>query len=129
MLFVKRTDELIPTYKDGIWDYTYFSSRGEMVEFLEPLFKEPGEYNFDETSLLFNREAKRFNDQGEVYCLDLFRSKDFNKYWDTQKERCRKGVIFHGNNNTWYLPGDYYMWLNFLPIFNKPLKLKASTIC
>ncbi len=122
MLFVKRTDELIPTYKDGVWDHTYFSSRGEMVEFLEPLFKEPGEYNFDETSLLFNREAKRFVEQGEVYCLDLFRSKDFNKYWDTQKERCRKGVIFHSNNNTWYLPGDYYMWLNFLPIFNKEIK-------
>ena len=29
------------------------------------------------------------------------------------------GVIFKSKSNTWYLSRDYYMWLNFLPIYNK----------
>jgi hypothetical protein len=110
--------ENIPTYDNGTWTVTDFSSREEFAQFLRDLFKEPGKYNFDETSLLFNFESRKFRENG-YYCDSPFKSKDFINYWDEQKLRCRRGVIYKSENNTWYLTRDYYMWLNFLPIFDK----------
>ena len=113
--------KVIPTYDNGEWTTTTFENDQEWLDFLLPLFKEPGQYNFDETSYLFNEQARIFNDQG-FYCNKPFRSKDFTKYWDQEKDKCRKGVIFKNKGNTWYLCRDYYMWLNFLPIFDKEEK-------
>jgi hypothetical protein len=110
--------ENIPTYDNGTWTVTDFSSREEFAKFLRDLFKEPGKYNFDETSLLFNSESRKFRENG-YYCDSPFKSKDFINYWDEQKLRCRRGVIYKSGDNTWYLTRDYYMWLNFLPIFDK----------
>ena len=110
--------ENIPTYDNGTWTITDFSSREEFAKFLRDLFKEPGKYNFDETSLLFNSESRKFRKDG-YYCDSPFKSKDFINYWDEQKLRCRRGVIYKSGDNTWYLTRDYYMWLNFLPIFDK----------
>ena len=110
--------ENIPTYDNGTWTVTDFSSREEFAKFLRDLFKEPGKYNFDETSLLFNSESRKFRKDG-YYCDSPFKSKDFINYWDEQKLRCRRGVIYKSGDNTWYLTRDYYMWLNFLPIFDK----------
>ena len=110
--------ENIPTYDNGTWTITDFSSREEFAKFLRDLFGEPGKYNFDETSLLFNSESRKFRENG-YYCDSPFKSKDFINYWDEQKLRCRRGVIYKSGNNIWYLTRDYYMWLNFLPIFDK----------
>ena len=111
----------IPTYDNGNWQITTFKSDEEFVNFILPLFKEPGLYNFDETAYLFNKEARAFNDQG-FYCNAPHRSKDFIKYWDSEKDKCRNGVIYKHNNLTWYVTRDYYMWLNFLPIYDKEEK-------
>ena len=110
--------ENIPTYDNGNWTITDFSSREEFATFLRDIFKEPGKYNFDETSLLFNSESRKFRANG-YYCDSPFKSKDFINYWDDQKLRCRRGVIYRSGENTWYVTRDYYMWLNFLPIFDK----------
>ena len=111
---------IIPTYDNGEWTTTSFEEE-EFKQFLVGLFKEPGKYNFDETSFKFNQEARNFNDTG-VYCDKPFRSKDFIKYWDDEKNKCREGVIYKSKDKTWYLTRDYYMWLNFLPIFDKEEK-------
>ena len=111
----------IPTYKDGKWIYKEFETREDFIRFLLTIFKEPGQYQFDETALLFNEQATIFNDQG-FYCDKPFRSKDYIKYWNLEKEKCREGVIFYGKKNIFYLTRDYYMWLNFLPIFDKEEK-------
>ena len=111
---------IIPTYDNGEWTTTSFEEE-EFKQFLVGLFKEPGKYNFDETSFKFNQEARNFNDTG-VYCDKPFRSKDFIKYWDDEKTKCREGVIYKSKDKTWYLTRDYYMWLNFLPIFDKEEK-------
>ncbi len=111
----------IPTYDNGEWQTTEFSDESEFAFFMLSLFKEPGEYDFDETSYIFNQEARNFNDQG-YYCKSPFRSKDFIKYWEDQKNKCRKGVIYKNKKNIWYLTRDYYMWLNFLPIYDKEEK-------
>ena len=111
----------IPTYDNGQWTNTEFSSDEELAKFVLSIFKEPGKYKFDETSFIFNAEARRFNKDG-FYCGSPFRSKDFMAYWDDQKIKCRSGVIYKFENKTWYITRDYYMWLNFLPIYDKEEK-------
>lgn len=108
----------IPTYDNGNWTITDFSSKEEFSKFLRDQFKEPGKYNFNETSLLFNSESRKFRKNG-YYCESPFKSKDFINYWDEQKLRCRRGVIYKSGEHIWYITRDYYMWLNFLPIFDK----------
>jgi hypothetical protein len=111
----------IPTLDNGEWKITKFSSDKKLAEFVLTIFKEPGKYNFDKTALIFNAEARRFNKDG-FYCGAPFRSKDFMSYWDDQKNKCRLGVIYKVKNNTWFITRDYYMWLNFLPIYDKEEK-------
>ena len=111
----------IPTYDNSQWTTTEFSSDEELAKFVLSIFKEPGKYEFDETSFIFNSEARRFNKDG-FYCGSPFRSKDFMAYWDDQKNKCRRGVIYKVKDKTWYITRDYYMWLNFLPIYDKEEK-------
>ena len=111
---------VIPIY-DGEWNTKEFQTDADFREYLELIFKEPGEYDFTKMALKFNEQARIFNDEGN-YCSAPFRSKDFTKYWEDQKNKCRTGVIYKDGNNEWYLTRDYYMWLNFLPIFDKEEK-------
>jgi len=112
---------LIPTYENGNWTESSFNTDEDFAEFLKTIFKEPGLYGFDETAFLFNEQARFFNDTG-IYCNKPFRSKDFIEYWNDQKNKCRNGVIYKNKGKVWYLTRDYYMWLNFLPIFDKEEK-------
>ena len=111
----------IPTYNNNKWETTEFEDRESFIKFLLSIFKEPGEYNFTSMSKQFNSEAKTFNKLG-FYCDKPFRSKDFINYWEDQKIKCRQGVIYKHEGLTWYLTRDYYMWLNFLPIYDKEEK-------
>ena len=111
----------VPTYSNGTWTTTDFSTREDFRDFLIPLFKEPGQYEFDETSLIFNVEGRKFQKQG-YYCAAPVKTKDFIAYWDDQKHKCRVGILVMSGDKTWYLSRDYYMWLNFLPIYDKEEK-------
>ena len=111
----------VPTYDIDHWTVTTFYSREEFRDFLLSVFKEPGDYNFDESSQIFNIEARKFHKQG-YYCPAPVKSKDFITYWDDQKAKCRKGIIVKSVNGVWYITRDYYMWLNFLPIYDKEEK-------
>ncbi len=111
----------VPTWDSGFWTVTQFSTREEFIEFVKPLFKEPGKYEFDETTLLFNAEARKY-DSNQPYCSFVEGSLDFRRYWDDQKLKCRRGAIFKNNGKTWYLTREYYMWINFLPINDKMKK-------
>jgi len=111
----------IPTWNKGVWEETEFKTIDDFRVFIDSIFKEPGQYHFDETAFVFNKEARLFNTQG-FYCDKPMRSKDFMKYWESEKIKCREGVIYHSDNGTWYLTRDYYMWLNFLPIYDKEEK-------
>lgn len=111
----------VPTFDNGKWTVTDFETRESFTEFVFSIFKEPGLYEFNKTALLFNLEARNFNKDG-FYCSAPFRSKDFISYWNDQKNKCREGVIYKDKHITWYLTRDYYMWLNFLPIYDKEEK-------
>lgn len=108
----------VPTWEAGTWSITSFKTREEFKDYISKLFKEPGKYNFDETSNQFNAQANHFRNYG-FFCDAPENSKDFIKYWDDQKNKSRVGTIFRSGDTSWYLPRDYYMWLNFLPIFDK----------
>jgi hypothetical protein len=112
----------IPTYDNGTWTTSTFSSRDDFRDFTLSIFKEPGLYQFNETSSkIFNQQAQIFNEKG-VYCQAPEGTRDFRNYWDDQKTKNRKGLIVKDNDLTWYLTRDYYMWINFLPIFNKEIQ-------
>jgi hypothetical protein len=111
----------IPTHKNGNWQTTEFSNEAEFAIFISSIFKEPGQYEFDDTSFLFNEQAIAFNKQ-KFYCKSPFRSKDFIKYWEEEKNKCRKGVLYINKDKSWFITRDYYMWLNFLPIYDKEEK-------
>jgi len=114
--------ENIPTWDNGTWTTTSFATRDELRVFLLTIFKEPGQYNFNEdSSNIFNEQARIFKSE-KVYCTAPFKSKDFLAYWDDQKTKCRNGVLVKSGKETWYLAREYYMWLNFLPIFNKEIQ-------
>jgi len=115
----------VPTCTDGVWDVTTFYTREEFRDFIRSVFKDAGPdegYQFTVSiSKQFNQEARRFQTQG-YYCQAPLKSKDFMAYWDDQKAKCRWGVIYKEGDLTWYLTRDYYMWINFLPIYNKEIK-------
>jgi len=111
----------VPTWDNGFWVTTDFVTRQDFIDFLVPLFKEPGKYNFDETINEFNSQARKYKDV-HYFCGFKEGSLDFRRYWDDQKVKCRKGVIFKNKGETWFLAREYYMWLNFLPINDKELK-------
>ena len=115
----------VPTYTDGVWSVTEFFTREEFRDFVRSVFKDAGPdegYNFTVSiSKQFNQEARIFQSQG-YYCHAPLKSKDFMAYWDDQKLKCRSGVIYKEGEETWYVTRDYYMWLNFLPIYDKEEK-------
>jgi hypothetical protein len=112
----------IPTYDNGNWTTTSFDSREDFGNFIRELFKEPGKYKFNETTnTVFISESLKFKKNG-VYCTAPYKSRDFINYWDDQKIKCRKGIIVKDGDDTWFLAREYYMWLNFLPIFDKEIQ-------
>jgi hypothetical protein len=111
----------VPTWKDGEWYETDFETKEEFRDYVLMLFKEPGKYRFNEDIYIGNEEARKF-EKDSVYCTAPFRSKDFIYYWDEQKRRCQNGILVHSGSVSWYITRDYYMWLNFLPIFNKEIQ-------
>ncbi len=108
----------VPTWDNGVWTVTIFRLRTEFKDFIKSLFKEPGKYAFDPLVLEFNRAAQKFKQEG-LYCKSPLNSKDYIKYWTEEKEKCIKGVIFRNKEKTFYLTRDYYMWLNYLKIYDK----------
>jgi len=103
------------------WERKDFPTQSSYVDWLWSLWKEPGQYDFDDTVYLFNEQAKIFNKRG-VFCLHPTNSKDFVTYWEDQKDKCRNGVIYQNGDKEWFLPREYYMLLNFLKIYNKEKK-------
>ena len=111
----------VPTWENGAWTHTEFLTRQDFIDFLLPLFKEPGKYGFDETTQIFNEQGRKYEEKG-YYCPFPEGSKDHRTYWDDQKDKCRNGAIFINNGKTWYFPRELYMWINFLPINDKMKK-------
>jgi len=117
--------EHIPVWQDGVWSLISFSSREEFAELLETeYFKEPGEYELDEIIYEFRAQAIKFKED-QYYCDALDGTLDYDDYWDFEKLKSRKGVFYWKGDKKWYLPRDYYFWINFLEIIDKVKKKKT----
>lgn len=110
----------IPTFtvQTQEWTYTSFDSQIEFGKYLDLLWNDECEYDFDETSFIFNLEARKWL-KYKVYISAQWGSADHKAYFKKEKEKCRRGVIYKNGDKEWYLPREYYMWLNFLPVANK----------
>lgn len=111
----------IPTYDADLeqWSTTSFDTQKEFADFLlHTCFKEPGEYEFDESTLGWNKLAKMFEAE-RTYTFASEGSADYWKFWDDEEMKCRLGVIWKNGKKVWYLTRDYYFLLNFCPIINK----------
>lgn len=116
----------VPTFVDGKWvSPTVFKTREDFRLFVRSVFKDAGPdegYNFTlSISQQFNHQGRLFQKNG-FYTQAPNKTRDFIDYWDAEKHKCRAGVIYKENSQTWYVPRDYYMWLNFLPIYDKEQK-------
>ena len=69
----------VPTYncESKEWTKTDFEDRESFVDFLKEVFKEPGKYEFDECSLEFNSQARKFN-KDKFYCPFPPKSQDLS---------------------------------------------------
>jgi len=86
----------INTWENDIWTITEFKTRQDFINFLLPLFKEPGKYMFDDTTYVFNEQSRKFSND-KFYCSAVEGSLDYRKYWDDQKHKCKYGAIFKNN--------------------------------
>jgi hypothetical protein len=112
----------IPTFnvENKNWTETTFQDRLSFLDFVDSLIKEPGKYELDESIEYWNEKAKYFKKhkqyEGRKY-PEL--TKDRKKWWDIEKNKCRKGVIYINGDKTFYVPRFYYDWLNFMKIYDK----------
>jgi hypothetical protein len=110
----------IPTYDavEKTWSKTSFDDQSEFADFLTSIYKDCGEYDFDETTTGWNALGIRYTQLGSYTDLPKG-SQGRKKFWDDEKLKCRLGVIWKNGDKTWYLTRDYYFFLNFCPITNK----------
>lgn len=116
--------ENIPCYNNGKWELISFNSREEFAETLEKDYlKEPGTYELDETIYLFKEKAIDF--EGDGYYTNCEEDTlEYEDFWDFEKLKSRKGVFFFNNNKKFYLPREFYFWINYLEIVDKVKRQK-----
>jgi hypothetical protein len=67
----------IPTWEEDKWiEDTVFNTQEEFIEYLKSLFKEPGQYEFDESVKYWQQEGLVFRERG-YYCAAPVRTRDF----------------------------------------------------
>lgn len=75
--------------------------------------KEVGKYNLKDT-YKWKEKATLFQERG--YYTDYVEdTHDWLDFWEKEEEKILNGVYIDG----WYIPGLYYFYLNYLPIFRK----------
>lgn len=119
---MKVSRKNIPTYDFGTgkWSKTSFDSQEDFGNFLlENCFKEPGEYDFDETIFKWNEHARFFDSNG-VYTVEAPGSNPYWEFWDDEENKCRLGVLWiRKDKRVFYTTRDYYFFINYCVIVNK----------
>lgn len=107
------------------WSERAFETKESFHEFLVSQFKLPGEYDLKYTEGTWNEQGKLFRKNG-YYCNYVSNSRDFIKYWDSEKKKCeiQGGVIYKGEGLEYFVPGPYYFYLNYCPIYDKVQKIE-----
>ena len=105
----------IPTYstETGEWTTTSFELRSQFLEYVDSLWKLPGEYNLKNTHLW--RECAIKFQKDKRYCDYDVKTDEAKMFWAFEKKKIGQGIIIDGQ----YIPGEYYFYLNFCPIIDK----------
>lgn len=105
----------IPTYstETGEWTTTSFELRSQFLEYVDSLWKLPGEYNLKNTHLW--RECALKFQKDKRYCDYDVKTDEAKMFWAFEKKKIGQGIIIDGQ----YIPGEYYFYLNFCPIIDK----------
>jgi hypothetical protein len=109
----------VPTYnsKNDSWDETIFENQQDFTDYVQSQFKIPGEYNLKNTykwkemATRYEKSCTRPNLEGGYYSNTVKGSSAYFKFWNFEKEKCKKGVIF----DNIYVPPFYYFYLNYCP--------------
>jgi len=105
--------ENLTTYnsKTGEWSSIPFSKE-ERVDLIERLKKLPGDQDLDSRIHQVQAVGKKWQETG-LY-IDLVEgTRDWISFWEREKKRCYEGVLI---DNDYYITGDHYFYLNFIPI-------------
>jgi len=119
----------IPTYDLELkqWSTREFETKDDFHKLILNQFKVPGEYNLTYTEGYWNNEG-RFFDKNGYYCRAVKNSRDFIKHWDAEKDKCNLygGVIYYhkGEGLEYFVPGPYYFYINYCPIYEKIKKIE-----
>lgn len=117
------TQSTISVSKNPYENYIVLDNNDQFRSIIKSLFVTPGNFQLDESSLFIKSQANTFIETG-FYYDGIEGTDEYIYFWDREKERCVNGVFLFNalNNKLWYFPGEYYMWLNYLPIYNKEKK-------
>ena len=77
--------------------------------------KKVGEYKLKDTHKW--RERAIYFQENEYYTDLVEDTHDWNEFWDEEEKRIREGLWV----DDFYIPGLYYFYLNYLPIYHKQL--------
>jgi len=113
-----------PTYNidTGKWSETEFETKKDFREYIDSQVKYPGEYNIKFSKGYWNKQADIFNSTG-AYPKFVRNSLDFKNHWKNEKLKCAfdSCVIYisEEHNTNFAVPGMYYFYLNYCPIYDK----------
>lgn len=119
----------LPTYniETKEWSTIDFLTKEEFHAYVLSQFKIPGKYGLKYTEATWNEQAKSFN-QNQYYCSAVKNSRDYIKFWNNEKTKCDiyGGVIYRHESEglDFFVPGPYYFYLNYCPIFEKIKKIE-----
>lgn len=77
--------------------------------------KKVGEYNLKDTHKW--RESAIFFQENEYYTDLIDETHDWHEFWDEEERKIMNGFWI----DEFYIPGMYYFYLNYLPIYHKQL--------
>jgi len=125
---IKKDKIVIPViYENGEEDIVEYKTINQLVEEVKPTFVEPGNFGFNQYTIVVKKVSKIFEEYG-TYTPNLIEgTADWIEFWENEKKKILNGVwvIIKDKKKIvkkWYFPGEYYFWLNYLPIYNKEQK-------
>lgn len=114
------------------YDTITFNREGLLNFLVNNVVKKVGEYRFNPILHDIVLKARRTFEKNGYYINAPFKSIDYINFWDSEKQKCRNGLLVIIDDDDivgsgishkyYYFTREYYFWLNFLKIFNKEFK-------
>lgn len=109
----------IPQYnlESDTWTEREFSTKGGFLSYVDSQWKLPGQYGLERTDL-WRVPASNFETTGK-YCQYEENTEDYKSWWSFERRKTNHGIIIDIGHKEFYIPGDYYWFINYIPIPDK----------